>query len=123
LDTGTSLIAASAFGIIVDDTVHFFVGLSERRKHSKTLAQALEETTYEKGEASLSSTVILGSAFGVLTLSHFQPIQMFGLLNLLILGVGIAGDQLFLKSVLTLWARWAVKKNGIPKKIGDPGGL
>lgn len=120
LDTGTSLIAASAFGIIVDDTVHFFVRFSERRKQSRTMAQALEETSYEKGEASLSSTLILGSAFGVLTLSHFQPIQLFGLLNIIILVVGIAGDQLFLKSILVLWARWADKRNGIPEKKRDP---
>jgi predicted RND superfamily exporter protein len=110
LDTGTSLIAASAFGIIVDDTVHFFVAFGERRKKGMPAAQSLEETAYEKGEASISATVILGTAFGVLTLSHFQPIQLFGLLNVIILVVGIAGDQLFLKSVLSLWARWVDKK-------------
>lgn len=110
LDTGTSLIAASAFGIIVDDTVHFFVAFGERRKKGMPAAQSLEETAYEKGEASVSATVILGTAFGVLTLSHFQPIQLFGLLNVIILVVGIAGDQVFLKSVLSLWARWVDKK-------------
>jgi predicted RND superfamily exporter protein len=114
LDTGTSLIAASAFGIIVDDTVHFFVAFGERLRKGMSASQSLEETTYEKGEASLSSTFILGSAFGVLTVSHFQPIQLFGMLNLLILMMGVAGDQLFLKSVLSLWSRWADRKRPVP---------
>ncbi len=109
LDTGTSLIAASAFGIIVDDTVHFFVAYGARRKKGLPVAQALEETTFEKGEASVSSFVIIGGAFGVLTVSHFQPIMFFGALNLVILLVGMVGDQVFLKSILTLWGRWRDK--------------
>jgi predicted RND superfamily exporter protein len=114
LDTGTSLIAASAFGIIVDDTVHFFVAYGARRKKGLSVAQSLEETAFEKGEASVSSFVIIGGAFGVLTVSHFQPILFFGVLNLVILVVGMVGDQVFLKSVLTLWGRW---KDRAPKKI------
>ncbi len=107
LDTGTSLIAASAFGIIVDDTVHFFTTYQKNRKAGLSVAQAVEETTFEKGEASVSSFLILGIAFGVLTLSHFQPIQYFGLLNVVILVVGMVGDQIFLKSIFSLYARWA----------------
>lgn len=107
LDSGTSLIAASAFGIIVDDTVHFFVAFQQRRKRGLSVAQSLEETSFEKGEAAVSSFLIMGIAFGVLVLSHFMPIKFFGLLNMLILIVGLVGDQVFLKSILALWGRRA----------------
>lgn len=105
LDTGTSLIAASAFGIIVDDTVHFFVAYQQRRKRGLSVALSLEETAFEKGEAAVSSFSIMGIAFGVLVLSHFMPIKFFGLLNIFILVVGLVGDQVFLKSILSLWGR------------------
>lgn len=106
LDTGTSLIAASAFGIIVDDTVHFFVAFKDARRRGMTVRKALEEVSYEKGETSFSSFFIIGIAFSVLMLSHFRPIFFFGALNVLILIIGMAGDQVFLKSILALWARW-----------------
>ncbi len=105
LDTGTSLIAASAFGIIVDDTVHFFTVFGQHRRQGLTVGAALDETASEKGEAMFSSFLIMGMGFGVLLLSKFQPLIMFGLLNIIILVVGMIGDQVLLKSILSLWAR------------------
>ncbi len=117
LDSGTSLIAASAFGIIVDDTVHFFVTFAAHRKRGLGVAKALEATTFEKGEASVASFLIMGIAFGVLTLSHFRPIFFFGLLNIFILVMGMIGDQVFLKSVLTVWARWEDRAKAPPVSV------
>jgi predicted RND superfamily exporter protein len=117
LDSGTSLIAASAFGIIVDDTVHFFVTFGAYRKRGFGIAQALEATTFEKGEAAVASFFIMVIAFGVLTLSHFQPILMFGLLNIFILVVGMVGDQVFLKSIITLWAHWLDWRDPSPSLV------
>lgn len=102
LNTGTSLIAASAFGIIVDDTVHFFVRYRERRWTGVPVAEALHEVTEEKGEASLSSAFVLSMGFGVLMLSEFEPIFYYGLLNVVIMAVGMAGDMVLLKSLFYL---------------------
>lgn len=99
LNTGTALIAASAFGIIVDDTVHFFIRYRERRQKGGGIEEALHEVTEEKGEASLSSALVLSIGFGVLMLSEFEPIFYFGLLNVVILGVGMIGDMVLLKSL------------------------
>lgn len=99
LNTGTALIAASAFGIIVDDTVHFFVRYRERRWAGVPVAEALHEVTEEKGEASLSSAFVLSMGFAVLMLSEFEPIFYYGLLNVAIMAVGMAGDMVFLKSL------------------------
>jgi predicted RND superfamily exporter protein len=105
LDTGTSLIAASAFGIIVDDTVHFFTVFGQHRRQGLTIKESLDKTSSEKGEAMFSSFLIMGMGFGVLLMSKFQPLIMFGLLNIIILLVGMIGDQVFLKSILALWSR------------------
>lgn len=113
LNTGTSLIAAAAFGIIVDDTVHFFVRLREWRQAGTPLTESLEIVTFEKNEASLSSAVILSSGFAVLMLGEFIPVVHFGLLNLFVLASGMAGDMFFLKSLFAMGLRW---------RIGEPRG-
>jgi predicted RND superfamily exporter protein len=99
LNTGTALIAASAFGIIVDDTVHFFIRYRERRLNGERIENALHDVTEEKGEASLSSALVLSIGFGVLMLSEFEPIYYFGLLNVVIMAVGMVGDMVLLKSL------------------------
>jgi predicted RND superfamily exporter protein len=105
LDSGTSLVAAAAFGIIVDDTVHFFTRFQDVRAKGLPYFRALEEVSLEKGEASTSSFLVLCIGFGVLTLSGFLPIMYFGLLNGVVLLVGFIGDQFLLKSVLVLWGK------------------
>lgn len=99
LNTGTALIAASAFGIIVDDTVHFFIRYREQRQRGAGVEAALHDVTEEKGEASLSSALVLSLGFGVLMMSAFEPIFYFGLLNVMIMAVGMIGDMVLLKSL------------------------
>lgn len=108
LNTGTSLIAAAAFGIIVDDTVHFFVRLREWRRGGTSFAESLKVVTYEKNEASLSSAIILCSGFAVLVVGEFMPVVHFGLLNLFVLASGMMGDMFFLKSIFALGLRWRI---------------
>ncbi|MBK8575685.1 MAG: MMPL family transporter [Elusimicrobia bacterium] len=115
IDTGTALIAATAFGIIVDDTVHFFTRFTERRRQGWDYFHALNDVTTEKGEAALSSAVILAMGFGVLTLSHFSPIVSFGILNVVVLSTGMIGDLFFLKALMVLGGRrrsvWGAEKS------------
>lgn len=105
LDTGTSLIAAAAFGVIVDDTVHFFTRFQELRAGGLAYFDALRDVSFEKGEASASSFLVMCAGFGVLSLSAFRPIMYFGLLNVAVLMVGFVGDQIFLKSLMVLWGK------------------
>lgn len=107
IDTGTALIAATAFGIIVDDTVHFFTRFAQRRREGWAYSVALEDVTHEKGEAAISSFAILALGFGVLTLSHFSPIVYFGLLNVMVLTTGMVGDLFFLKALMVLGGKRA----------------
>lgn len=103
LDAGTSLIAAAAFGIIVDDTVHFFIRLKELLARGINFREALQEVSLEKGLSALSSSVIISAGFSVLLLSHFLPLVHYALLNLFVLMAGMFGDLFFLKSLLILW--------------------
>jgi predicted RND superfamily exporter protein len=112
LDTGTVLIAASAFGIIVDDTVHFMMSFREKRLRGVPIPVCVQEVLFQKGEGMLSSLLILTVAFGVLLLSRFVPIFHFGILNVFVLLSGMIGDIFFMTSLLILWNRWRNKGLG-----------
>lgn len=105
LDTGTLLIASCAFGVVVDDTVHYFVALRERRLQHRPIREAVQEVLLLKGEGSTASLLILSAGFGVLMLGHFVPVFEFGRLNLLIMAVGAAGDMFVMNALLLVTAR------------------
>ena len=119
IDTGTALIAATAFGIIVDDTVHFFTRFAQRRRQGWDYARALTDVTHEKGEAAITSFAILTMGFGVLMLSHFSPIIYFGLLNVMVLMTGMVGDLFFLKALMVQGGKWFYphKKTALPSSF------
>lgn len=105
LDTGTLLIASCAFGVVVDDTVHYFVALRERRLNHRPIREAVQEVLLLKGEGSTASLLILSVGFGVLMLGHFVPVFEFGRLNLLIMVVGAMGDMFVMNALLLVTAR------------------
>ena len=102
LDTGTALISTVALGIAVDDTIHFLTEYLSWRKAGMPIAQALESVFTIKGEAILTSSIILCIGFGVLVLSRFGPIINFGLLTGVIMITAYVGDMVLLPSILLL---------------------
>ncbi len=102
LNTATSLISAVAVGIAVDDTIHFLTYYQERRKNGGTIENSVAMAIKEKGHALISSSIILCIGFGALTLSNFMPVFYFGLLSAIIMVTALAGDLLFLPSIILL---------------------
>ncbi|MFW6179375.1 MAG: efflux RND transporter permease subunit, partial [Desulfohalobiaceae bacterium] len=100
LNTATSLIAAVAIGIAVDDTIHFLFFYNAKRKQGISAVEAVKSTVLIKGRALVSTSVILCVAFGVLLLSSFVPIIYFGLLSALIMLTALLGDLVLLPAVL-----------------------
>ena len=102
LNTATSLIAAVAIGIAVDDTIHFLSRYNRERKQGLSIAKAVETTMLVKGRALLSSSAILCVGFGILVLSSFMPIVYFGALSALIMITAVIGDLIVLPAVLMI---------------------
>lgn len=113
LSAGNALIAAAAFGMIVDDTVHFFTTYIALRRAGVSLRESVRRLIASKGGASFSSFLILFTTFGVLMTSAFKPTFQFGFLNIVVLLTGIAADQLLMNALL-LWV------GGTPTKKPDP---
>lgn len=110
LDTGTALIASAAFGIVVDDTVHFMMDYRDRRRAGTAVEPAVLAVMRDKGEAVLTSFLVLTLGFGVLMLSRFVPIFHFGLLNVFVLMAGVLADVFLLPAWLLFWSRTPARR-------------
>ncbi|MBN1833499.1 MAG: MMPL family transporter, partial [Deltaproteobacteria bacterium] len=105
LDTGTSLIAAVALGIAVDDTIHLLTEYRRSRSGSRAVSETVREVIFTKGRAIVSSSAILCIGFGVLVLSRFAPTMNFGMLSAIIMITALIGDLVVLPSVILLKRR------------------
>ncbi|MBW1794403.1 MAG: MMPL family transporter [Deltaproteobacteria bacterium] len=102
LNTATALISAVAIGIAVDDTIHFLHQYKEETRITPNRRAAVEAALLNKGNAIITTSVILSLGFGILLLSSFVPTIQFGLLTALIMIFAVLGDLLFLPALLRL---------------------
>ncbi len=106
LDMATAMIASVAVGIAVDDTIHVYQSYAARRAHGASAVQALARTYHVVGRAVLSTSLILGAQFFILSASEFVPIAEFGLLMGIAILAALVFDLLFLPALLMVTARW-----------------
>ncbi|MEZ6187562.1 MAG: MMPL family transporter [Planctomycetota bacterium] len=91
VDVGTSMTAAIALGIAVDDTLHF---LHTWRGHG-TLA-----TAGSTGRAIGFTSLVIGLGFLAICTSSFVPTRLFGLLCAVAMGAALVGDLVVLPAML-----------------------
>lgn len=122
LNVSTSMIAAIAIGIAVDDTIHY---LSEYNAQIRTIGNqetAILRTAHAIGRPIVFTAVALAAGFLVVCLSSFQPIRHFGVLASVTMAVGLATELvltpalLMTASVVTLWDLLYVKVGPEPQK-------
>ena len=102
LKLDTSIIFTIAFGIAVDDTIHFMSKLRLEVAKNKSLLYTLKRTFLNTGKAIIITTVILTSGFLMLIFSTFGGTFYVGLLVGLALIFALVID-LTLLPVLILW--------------------
>ena len=97
----TTVIALTiAFGIAVDDTIHFLAAYVRARKsnleHKEAVAQALDNV----GPALIATTLILCAGTFVIIFSSLPQIALFGTLTVLTFILALLGDLLILPALL-----------------------
>jgi predicted RND superfamily exporter protein len=80
LDAPTAIIFAIAFGIAVDDTIHFLSKYKLERLKNKNMEDALEATFTETGKAIIITSIILFFGFLILLFSKTPGIVFVGIL-------------------------------------------
>ena len=104
LNISTSIIFTIAFGIAVDDTIHFLSRFKIEINKGKTFFYALKRTYLSTGKGIIITTLILSAGFFSLGFSNFKSTHHIGLYVTLILLIAVVADLLLLP-VLLMWMR------------------
>jgi len=102
LKVSTSIVFTIAFGIAVDDTIHFLTKLRLELAKGKSLPYAIKRTFIGTGKAIIVTSLILCGGFLTLIGSDFLSVFYIGLLISTTLLMAVLAD-LFLLPLLIFW--------------------
>lgn len=103
LKVSTSIIFTIAFGIAVDDTIHFMTKLRLQLSKGHSMLYALKRTFISTGKAIIITSIILCGGFLTLILSDFLGTFYIGLLISLTLLFAVLADLLLLPALLIVF--------------------
>ncbi|MGB7316637.1 MAG: MMPL family transporter [Planktotalea sp.] len=89
-----------AFGIAIDDSIHFVSRFFEARRNGKSPQDAVGFATRSAGQVMVLSTVLLTFGLAVTQISGFFPIRLFGGMMMITLWAALVFDLLLLPALL-----------------------
>ena len=96
----SSVVAAIAFGMIVDDTIHFLSKYLKSRREGFSASEAVHITFRSVGRALSTTTAVLSCGFLAFTFSGFETSWALGLLVTITLLFALIADFLLLPPLL-----------------------
>jgi hypothetical protein len=105
----TAVIFTIAFGIAVDDTIHYLARFRIELKRGLSIENALEITTQKTGRAIIITSMILLIGFGTLITSEFTSTTLMGILISSTIFFAILADLVVLPS-LFYWLKPKLKE-------------
>ena len=96
----TAVIFTIAFGIAVDDSIHYLARFRMETLRGSDLHKAVKNTTIHTGRAIVLTSIILLAGFGVLGTSSFESNMLMGLLTCLTIVTALLADLLFLPALI-----------------------
>jgi predicted RND superfamily exporter protein len=112
LKPSTILVFSIAFGISVDDSLHFLAKYRQELKaNGWNIAWAVKSSILETGLSMFYTSVVLFCGFSVFMTSSFAGNQSLGLLTSITLFVAMLSNLLLLPSFLMSMDRWVTKKD------------
>ncbi len=105
LKVSTSIIFTIAFGIAVDDTIHFIAKLRLALRKHVSVRQAVLYTYRLAGQAVIVTSLILIGGFGTLLFSSFDGTYYTGLLIGLTLLIGVVAELTLLPILILTFMR------------------
>jgi len=101
----TTIVFTIAFGIAVDDTIHFLSKLRIELRKGKSMLYAIKSTYLSAGKAIVLTSLVLCGGFLTLSLSSFLGTFYLGLLVSITLFMAVLSDLFLLPALLILTAR------------------
>ncbi len=111
LDNATMMIASIAIGIGIDYSIHFSSRFKEELRSGKTELKALDKTLETTGQAIIINALTVALGFIILMGSNMLPMQRFGWLIALTMGVSAWASLTFLPALI-LFAKSKLGLNG-----------
>lgn len=111
LKPSTILVFSVAFGISVDDTIHFLAKYRQELKLTRhNIGQSVLLAIRETGVSMFYTSIVLFFGFSVFTVSSFGGIVALGLLVSITLVVAMIGNLLLLPTLLLSFERMIISK-------------
>lgn len=117
LNICTSMIAAIAIGIAIDDTIHLLSRFNEELRHTGSQEQAIINAVGSVGQSAFFIALALSAGFFIVCLSNFQPVRHFGLLSGATMGIALV-VELFLTPALVTTTKIATIWDFLFLKLG-----
>jgi hypothetical protein len=92
LNIGTSIIACTAIGIAVDDTIHFMTEFGRHMQRGDDRIHAVREIFRSTGKPVIYTSLTLFFGFLILSVSDFKIISSVGLLTGITMITAIVGE-------------------------------
>jgi len=102
LDIATAMLSSIMIGVGIDYTVHFLWHVKEHIKEGQDLDTAIFTTLRLSGKGIMFNALSVIIGFSVLLLSVFVPVNFFGLLILLSIGMCLIGALALLPAIISL---------------------
>lgn len=106
----TILVFSIAFGISIDDTIHFLAKYRQELK-TKSISESVEISIKETGVSMIYTSIILFFGFSMFTASEFGGTQALGVLVSLTLFVAMLTNLILLPSLLLSLEQNVITKN------------
>lgn len=100
LKPSTALVFGVAFGIAVDDSIHFLARYRLARRTGDTVKLAISNSFKDTGVSMIYTSVILFFGFVIFTFSSFGGTKALGLLTSLTLGIAMFSNLALLPALL-----------------------
>ncbi len=89
-----------AFGLAVDDTIHFLNRLAVEESRTSSPEKAVRQTLFVVGPVLVLTTIVLVLGLSVTVFSGVPPTQLFGRLAMTMLIAALIADLLFLPAII-----------------------
>jgi predicted RND superfamily exporter protein len=103
INVPTAIIFTIAFGISVDDSIHFLSRIKVELQKGRSFLYAIKRSVLSTGKAVIYTSLIIFSGFGAMLFSDFTSTLRFGLLVSLCLVFALLADLILLPALLTLF--------------------
>jgi hypothetical protein len=100
IQLNNAIIFSVAFGIVVDDTIHFLASYNETNK-SKSIRERLQDTFNTTGISIIFTSMVIGIGFSIFLLSSFGATFYMGLFMVLSVIIALIVDLFLLPAIIS----------------------